>query len=34
MSLFERKIEPMLAHLSEPFNSEEWCFELKFDGKK
>jgi DNA ligase D-like protein (predicted ligase) len=34
VDLFEEKIKPMLAFSSQPFDSEEWCFELKFDGTR
>jgi ATP-dependent DNA ligase len=34
MTLFEEKIKPMLAFLSEPFDSDEFLFEIKFDGMK
>jgi DNA ligase D-like protein (predicted ligase) len=34
MSLFEEKIKPMLAHLAEPFDSDEFLFEIKFDGTR
>ena len=29
MISFEEKIKPMLAHSSEPFDSNEWLFEVK-----
>jgi len=34
IDLFEEKIKPMLAFPSEPFNSDEWCYEVKFDGTR
>jgi bifunctional non-homologous end joining protein LigD len=34
MDLFDEKIKPMLAFSSQPFDDEEWCFELKFDGTR
>lgn len=34
MSLWDQKIKPMLAHSSEPFDSDEWIFEIKFDGTR
>jgi len=34
MSLWGQLIKPMLAHTSEPFDSPEFCFELKFDGTR
>ena len=34
MSLWEKLIEPMLAFPSEPFNSKDWLFEVKFDGTR
>jgi len=30
----DRKIKPMLAHIAEPFDSEDFIFELKFDGSR
>ncbi len=29
MSLWEKKIKPMLAKSSEPFDSDDWIFEVK-----
>lgn len=34
MSLWGKKILPMLAFLSDPFDSKEWIFEIKFDGTR
>jgi len=34
MSWMDRKIKPMLAHIAEPFDSEDFIFELKFDGSR
>jgi bifunctional non-homologous end joining protein LigD len=34
MSLFQQMIKPMLAEISEPFDSDEWAFEIKFDGTR
>ncbi|MCD6371143.1 MAG: non-homologous end-joining DNA ligase [Candidatus Aenigmarchaeota archaeon] len=34
MDLFEIKIKPMLAFSSEPFNSKDYYFEIKFDGTR
>ncbi len=34
MSLFEEMIKPMLAQISEPFDSKEFCFEIKYDGTR
>ncbi|MGC8812230.1 MAG: non-homologous end-joining DNA ligase [Candidatus Aenigmatarchaeota archaeon] len=34
MTLFEQIIKPMLAEISKPFNSEEFCFEVKLDGTR
>jgi len=34
MSLFDEQVKPMLAFLSEPFDSKEWIFEIKFDGTR
>ena len=34
MSLWDKKISPMLAFLSNPFDSKEWIFEVKFDGTR
>ncbi len=27
-----RKVQPMLAHIAEPFDDEDWAFEVKWDG--
>jgi len=32
--LFSEKIKPMLAHSAKPFNSDDWIFELKYDGTR
>lgn len=32
--LFEKEIHPMLAQKTEPFNDENWIYELKFDGTR
>jgi len=34
LSWMDRKIRPMLAHIAEPFDSEDFIFELKFDGSR
>ena len=34
MSLWDQKIEPMLAFLSEPFDSRDFAYEIKFDGTR
>jgi DNA ligase D-like protein (predicted ligase) len=34
MTLFRQIIKPMLAETSEPFNSNSWVFEVKFDGTR
>ncbi|MEM5802053.1 MAG: non-homologous end-joining DNA ligase [Candidatus Aenigmatarchaeota archaeon] len=34
MSLWNQKIKPMLAFSSEPFDSENFIFEIKFDGTR
>ncbi|MCS7105891.1 MAG: DNA ligase, partial [Candidatus Aenigmarchaeota archaeon] len=34
MTLFEQIIKPMLAYISQPFDSEEFCFEIKLDGTR
>jgi bifunctional non-homologous end joining protein LigD len=34
MTLWDQLIKPMLAHLSEPFDSSDWCFEVKYDGTR
>ncbi|MEM5790817.1 MAG: RNA ligase family protein, partial [Candidatus Aenigmatarchaeota archaeon] len=34
MSLWDKKISPMLAFLSNAFNSKDWIFEVKFDGTR
>ncbi len=34
MSLWDVKILPMLAFLSNPFDSKDWIFEIKFDGTR
>jgi len=34
MTLFEQIIKPMLAEISEPFDSDEFCFEIKIDGTR
>jgi bifunctional non-homologous end joining protein LigD len=34
MSLWGQLIKPMLAFISEPFDSPDFCFEIKFDGTR
>lgn len=34
MTLWQQLIKPMLAHLSEPFSSRDWEFEIKYDGTR
>lgn len=34
MSLWNQLVKPMLAELSEPFDSPDFCFEIKFDGTR
>src|SRR5436309_14609037 len=34
MELWNSKISPMLAFLSKPFDSDDFLFELKFDGTR
>jgi len=34
MSLWNQLIKPMLAFISEPFDSPDFCFEIKFDGTR
>jgi len=34
MSLWNQLIKPMLAEISGPFDSREFCFEIKFDGTR
>ena len=34
MTLWQKKIKPMLAFLSEPFDTKNWIYEIKFDGSR
>jgi ATP-dependent DNA ligase len=34
MTLFEQIVKPMLAFLAEPFDDENFLFEVKMDGMK